>query len=73
MDDEKYCKLRDHYRYAGKCRGAAHDICKLRCNIPKEILVIFQNGSSHDYYFILKESVEEFEAKFNCLGKIKNT
>ena len=71
MDDEKYYKVRDHCHYTCKYRGAAHDICKLRCNIPKEILVIFQNGSNHDYYFILKQSLEEFEAKFNCLGKNK--
>ena len=39
--------------------------------IPKEIPVVFHNGSTYDYHFIIKQIVEEFEGKFNCL--VENT
>ena len=51
---EKYHKVRDHCHYTGKYRGAAHDISNLRYKIPKEIPVVFHNGSSCDYHFIIK-------------------
>ena len=39
-NNKKYHKVRDHYHYTGKYRGAAHDICNLRYNIQKEIPVV---------------------------------
>ena len=68
-DDKKYHKVRDHCHYAGKYRGAAHNICNLRYKIPKEIPVVFHNGSTYDYHFIIKELAEEFERQFECLGE----
>ena len=59
--NKKYSKVRDHCHYTGKYRGAAHDICNLRYKTPKEIPVIFHNGSTYDYHFIIKEVAEEFE------------
>ena len=59
--DKKYHKVRDHYHYTGKYRGAAHDIYNLRYKIPKEISVVFHNGSTYDYHFIIKNLAEEFE------------
>ena len=57
-NDEKEFKLkqkvRDHCHYTGKFRGAAHNICNLRYKIPKEIPVVFHNGSTYDYHFIIK-------------------
>ena len=53
----------------GKNRGAAHNICNLRCRIPKEIPIVFHNGSAYDYYFIIKELVKEFNGNFECLGE----
>ena len=53
----------------GKYRGAAHNICNLRYKVPKEILAVFHNGSTYDYYFIIKELVKEFEGNFDCLGE----
>ena len=49
-----YIKVRDHRHYTGKYRGAAHKICNLMYNTPREIPVVFHNGSSYDYHFIIK-------------------
>ena len=67
--DKKHYKVRDHCHYTGKYRGAAHNICKLRYKIPKEIPVVFHNGSTYDYHFIIKELVKEFDGNFECLGE----
>ena len=69
MIDKKNYKVRDHCHYTGKYRGAAHNICNLRYRVPKEIPVVFHNGSSYDYHFIIKELVKEFEGNFDCLGE----
>ena len=68
-NNKKYHKVRDHCHYTGKYRGAAHDICDLRYKIPKEIPVVFHNGSTYNYHFIIKELAEEFEGEFECLGE----
>ena len=57
-DNNKKYKVRDHCHCTGKYRGAAHDICNLRYQIPKEIPVVFHNGSTYDYHFIIKELAE---------------
>ena len=31
--------------YPRKYRGPAHSICNLKCNIPKQIPIVFRNGS----------------------------
>ena len=36
---------------------------------PKEILIVFRNGSNYDYHFIIKELAEEFEKQFTFLGE----
>ena len=54
-NDKKYCKVRDQCNSADECKGAAHILYKLRYSIPKEVLVIFYNGSHYDYHFIIKE------------------
>ena len=48
-------KVRDHCHYTGKYREAAHSICNLRYKISKEIPVVFHNGSTYDYHFIIKQ------------------
>ena len=68
-NNEKYHKVRDHCHNRVKYRGVAHDICNLRYKIPKEIPVVFHNGSTYDYHFIIKELAEEFEGEFECLGE----
>ena len=52
-----------------KNRGAAHNIRNLRYKIPKEIPVVFHNGSTYYYHFIIKELVKEFDDDFECLGE----
>ena len=67
--NKKHHKVRDHCRYTGKYRGAAHNICNLRDKVPKEIPVVFHNGSTYDYHFIIKELIKEYEGTFDCLGE----
>ena len=68
-NDKKNYKVRDHCHYTGKYRGAAHNICNLRYKIPKEIPIVFHNGSTYDYHFIIKVLVKQFEGNFECLGE----
>ena len=67
--DKKHHKVKDHCHYTGKYRGAAHNICNLRYKVPKEIPIVFHNGSTYDYHFIIKELVKEFDGKFEYLGE----
>ena len=62
-------KVRDHYHFTDKYRGAAHNMCNLRYKIPKNIPVIFHNGLTYDYHFITKELLCEFDGNFECLGE----
>ena len=62
-------KVRDHCHFTGKYRGAAHSTCNLRYKIPKNIPVIFQNGSTYDYHFVIKELACEFDRNFECSGE----
>ena len=41
----------------------------MRYKIPKEIPIVFHNGSTYDYHFIIKELVKEFDGNFECLDK----
>ena len=63
-NDKKYYKVKDHCHYTGKYRGAAHNICNLRYKIAKEIPIVFHNGSTYDYHFIIKEITKEFDGNF---------
>ena len=62
-----YRKVSNHCHYTDKYRGAAHSICGLEFNVPNETPIVFHNGSNYDYHFILKESANKFEGKFDCL------
>ena len=41
----------------------------MRYKVPKEISVVFHNGSTYDYHFIINELVKEFNGNFQCLGE----
>ena len=62
-------KVRDHCHYTGKYKGAAHSICNLRYTVPKKIPVVFHNGSTYDYHFIIKQLAREFKYYLECLGE----
>ena len=68
-NDKKHYKVKDHCHYTRKYRGAAYNICNLRYKIPKEIPILFHNGSTYDYHFIFKELGKEFDGDFECLGE----
>ena len=70
-DDKKHYKVKDLCPYTGKYRGVAHNICNLRYRITKEIPIVFHDGSTYDYHFIIKELVKEFDGNFECL--VENT
>ena len=59
----------DHSLYTGKYQLTAHDICNLKYKTPKEIPVVFHNGSTYNFHFIIKEVVKELEGQFECLGQ----
>ena len=71
LKNGKICKVRDHCYYTVEYRGAAHSICNLKYNVPKNIPIVFHNASNYDYDFIIKELTEEFKKQFTCL--IENT
>ena len=68
-ENDLYHKVRDHCHYSGKFRGSAHDICNLRYNMPNKIQVVFHNGSTYDYHFVIKKLAEELKGEFECLGE----
>ena len=41
----------------------------MRYKVPKEIPIVFHNGSTYDFHFIINELVKEFEGNFDCLGE----
>ena len=65
-----YHKFRDHCHYTGKFRGAAHNICNLRYRTTKEIPVVFHNGSTYYYHFIIEELTKQFNGRLERLGEI---
>ena len=67
--NKEYFKVKDHCHYTGKYRGAVHNICNLRYKTPKEISIVFHNGSKYDYHFIIIGLAENFEGEFECLGE----
>ena len=60
---------RDHCHYTGKFRGAPHSVCNLRYKTAKEILLVFHNGSTYDYHFIINKLAKEFYGQLECLGE----
>ena len=67
--DKKHHKVKDHCHCVGKYRGPAYNICNLRYRIPKEIPIVFHNGSTNYYNFIIKELVKEFDGNFEYLDE----
>ena len=55
--------------YTGEYRVASHSICNLKYGIPKEVSVVFRNGSNYDYHLIIKQLSKGFEGEFNYPGE----
>ena len=69
LERKKNYKVRDHCHYTEKYRVPAHNMCNIRYKILKEIPIVFHNGSTYDYHFIIKELVREFDGNLECLGE----
>ena len=48
-------KVTDHCHFTGKYRGTAHNKCNMNYKMSRNITVVFHNGSTYDYHFIVKE------------------
>ena len=44
--DKNYRKVRNNCHYTGEDRCVAHDMYSLKYNVPKEIPIVFYNGSN---------------------------
>ena len=69
LKDEKYLKVRDHCHYSAYYKGTVQSIWILKYSVPKNIAIVFHNGSNYDYNYIIKKLVEEFKKQFTCLGE----
>ena len=63
------CKVRDHYHFTGRYRGAAHNKCNLKQKVPKFVPLVFHNGSTYDNHFISKQLAKDFNRYFSCIGE----
>ena len=48
--DKKYRKVRDHCHYKEEYRSVVHSISNLKYSVPKNIPIVFHNGSNYDYH-----------------------
>ena len=72
-DNKKHQKVRDHCHYTRKYRGAAHNTCNLVYKTPKEIPIVFHNGSTYNYYFIINQLAKELDGQLKGLrGNTEN-
>ena len=62
-------KVKDHCRFTGKCRGAVHNECNMNYKITKDISIVFQNLSSNNGHFIIKELANDFDGALECFGE----
>ena len=70
-DDENYTnikKVKDHFHYTRKFRGAAHFKCNLIDKALKNLRIIIDNAS-YDTHFIINHLAEEFKGELNCIGE----
>ena len=64
-----YHKVKDHFHYTRKFRGAAHSICNLRYKTTKEIPVVFHKGYTYDYHFMVNQLAKQFDRQLECVGE----
>ena len=61
-----YQKVRDHFHFTGKYRGASYSICNIKFN---EVPVFPHNDSNNYYHLTIKELAKEFAGQLECLGE----
>ena len=62
--------LPDHFYFSGIPRGAAHSIHGFEYLAPREISIVFYNGSNCDFHLMIKNLAKIFCSNdFECLGK----
>ena len=61
MKQKRYMKIRIFAIYVNNSN--------LNYKIPKEIPVVFHNGSTYDYHFTIKQLAREFKYYLECLGE----
>ena len=44
-------------------------MCNLRYKTPKKMPVVFHNGSTYDYHFVINQLAKEFDGQLECLGE----
>ena len=64
-------KVRDHCHFTGKYRGAAHNTRNLRYKIPKNIPVIFHNGSTYQSRRGLKTKTWDITYKIKFIDSFR--
>ena len=60
----KIKNIRDHCHYTGEYIGAAHSICNLKYSVPKNVSMVFHNGSNYGYHITIKELADEFKKEY---------
>ena len=70
-EDKNYYKVKNYCKFTGKYQGSCHKICRSKYSSLKEIAILFHNGSTCDYHFIINELAISFKeyGNFECLGE----
>ena len=68
FNDRRDRKVRDHFHYTSLFRGAVHNNCNLKYQIPDHIPVVFHNLSGYDAHLFIKELGRRFNK--NDIGVI---
>ena len=55
-------KVRDHCRYTGKYRGAAHQKCNFWYTIPHYLLIVFHNLGGYNVHLFIRELGKKFDS-----------
>ena len=63
---KEFDKVRDHYHYTGKYRGALDSKCNLRLKRTRTIPVIFNNLSGYDSHLFVKR-LADTEGRVDCI------
>ena len=59
-------RVRDHCHLSGKFRGAAHEVCNLKYNVPTFFPVVFHNLSGYDSHLFMK-TLGNSEGDISCI------